>query len=135
MIGAVASLPTDNGPDLITVRRASRTYQRRRVPTALDRGEHGTAAYAQGCRCRWCKRARRLADRHRRAGNNAINGRPVIYRTTTTAMDVHVAELRRQGWTLARIAIAAGLNVEAFRRALRHGRTLNTTVRAVLAVR
>ena len=32
-----------------------------------------------------------------------MNGRPVIYRTTTTAMEAHVAELRRQGWTLARI--------------------------------
>lgn len=123
-----------NGPDLITVHRASRTYQRRRVATALDRGEHGTAAYAQGCRCGRCKRARRLADRQRRAANNAINGRPVIYRTTTTAMEAHVAELRRQGWTLAQIATTAGINVEAFRRALRHGRTMSTTVRAVLAV-
>jgi hypothetical protein len=58
----------------------------------------------------------------------------VIYRVSTKVMATHVTELRRQGWTLAQIATAAGLNVEAFRRALRHGRTLNTTTEAVLGV-
>jgi hypothetical protein len=104
------------------------------VPSALERGEHGTAGYAAGCRCGRCKGVRRRADRQRRAANNAINGRAVLYRTSTKAMEFHVAELRHQGWTLAQIATAAGLNVEAFRRAMRHGRTINTTVRAVLAV-
>jgi hypothetical protein len=117
------------------VHLVSRTYERRKLSNALERGEHGTAGFAQGCRCRRCRTDRRLADRQRRAVNHAVNGQPVIYRTTTVALTDHVADLRRQGWTLQEIAGAAGLNPEAFRRALRSGRTLNTTVERVLAVR
>lgn len=120
---------------LVTVRRRSGTYQRRKAPNALDRGIHGTAAYAQGCRCKRCRSGRQRADRERRALNHALNGQAVIYRTSTTLMAAHVAELRRQGWTLADIAIGAGVNVEAFRRTLRSGRTLSTTVERVLALR
>jgi hypothetical protein len=107
---------------------------RRKAPNALELNLHGTAAFAQGCRCNRCKRARKAADRQRRALNHALNDQPVIYRVSTKPMARHIDELRRQGWTLAQIATAAGLNVEAFRRALRHGRTLSTTVDAVLAV-
>jgi hypothetical protein len=117
------------------VRRTNRTYVRRqKAPNALERGEHGTAAFAQGCRCKRCTGARRAADRQRRALIHALNDQPVIYRVSTKPMVPHIDELRRQGWTLAQIATAAGLNVEAFRRALRHGRTLSTTVDAVLRV-
>lgn len=114
--------------------RASRTYERRKAPNALERGEHGTAAYAQGCRCGRCKRARHSADRYRRALIHALNDQPVTYRVSTMPMAAHVADLRARGWTLTEIAGAAGLNVEAFRRALRHGRTLSTTLDAVLGV-
>jgi hypothetical protein len=103
---------------------------------ARERRIHGTSAYAQGCRCRCrrCRSDRQLADRERRALKRALKGQPVIYRTSTTALADHVAELRRHGWTLGDIATAAGLNVEAFRRALRSRRTISTTVERVLAV-
>jgi hypothetical protein len=104
------------------------------VPNALERGEHGPAAYAQGCRCERCKREYRRSNRERYALNHALNGQPVIYQVSTKPMARHIDELRRQGWTLADIARAAGLSAPAFRHALRHGRTLSTTVDAVLGV-
>jgi hypothetical protein len=53
---------------------------------------------------------------------------------TTLTVQPHVAWLRSQGWTLADIAIAAGLNVESFRGAMRRGTILSSTAARVLAV-
>jgi lambda repressor-like predicted transcriptional regulator len=47
----------------------------------------------------------------------------------------HIDALRDDGWTLKAIALAAGLNVEAFRRALRKGTTNSHVVAKVLDVR
>jgi hypothetical protein len=49
-------------------------------------------------------------------------------------MTGHVAALRAEGWTLKRIAEAAGLNVESFRRCLRKGTTSSLVVSRVLDV-
>jgi hypothetical protein len=103
--------------------------------TALERGEHGTAAYALGCRCRRCRSAARLSERTRRAERAVLDGRAPLYWCSTRPMVDHVAELRARGMTLRAIAEAAGLNVEAFRRALRKGTTSSDTVRRVLGVR
>jgi hypothetical protein len=121
----------------VTVRRPGwRTFERPKVANAVDRGEHGTpAAYAVGCRCRACVEAARASERARRAELAVLYGRQPRYRVDAAAMAGHVAALRAAGWTLRAIADTAGLNVEAFRRCLRVGRTDARTVAKVLAVR
>jgi hypothetical protein len=122
-------------PSLVSVDRPGYVaFQRVKPPNALERDQHGTAAYALGCRCRQCRTVRNRADRNRRHLNRALNGQPVIYRCSTRPIEQHVEDLRRNGWTLRAIAEAAGMNVEAFRRALRKGTTWSTTIAAVRSV-
>src|SRR5262245_2930950 len=113
----------------VTVHRLDgRVYDRAKAPNAVERGVHGTAAYALGCRCRYCVGAARASERVRRAERAVLDGRPPLYWTTTKPIEPHVAALRADGWTLKAIAEAAGLNVEAFRRALRKGTTSSIVV-------
>jgi hypothetical protein len=122
---------------LVTVRRQGwRTFERPKVLNAAERGDHGTtAAYAVGCHCERCTNAARASERARRAELAVLNGRQPRYRVDTAAISGHVAALRAAGWTLRAIAVTAGLNVEAFRRCLRVGRTDARTVAKVHAVR
>jgi hypothetical protein len=123
-------------PARVTVHhRDGRVTDRAKMANAVERNEHGTAAYALGCRCQRCRAAARLSERTRRAETVVLAGRPPLYWCSTRPMAAHIAALRADGWTLRAIAEAAGLNTEAFRRALRCGRTSSETVRRVLAVR
>jgi hypothetical protein len=119
----------------VVVRRADgRVLYRRKALNARELDRHGTAAYALGCRCGRCRAAVRTAERVRRAERSLLAGRAPLYWCSTRPMADHVAVLRARGMTLRAIAEAAGLNVEAFRRALRKGSTSSEVVRRVLAV-
>jgi hypothetical protein len=123
-------------PAPVVVHRSDgRVFTRAKAPNALERDVHGTAAYALGCRCKRCVEAARSSERVRRAERAVLAGRPPLYWCSTRLLADHVATLRARGWTLKRIADAAGLNVEAFRRALRKGSTSSHVVARVLAVR
>jgi hypothetical protein len=122
-------------PDRVVVHRLGREFDRAKVPNALDRDEHGTAGYALGCRCRRCRSAARTAERVARAERALLAGREPVYWCSTAPMARHIAALCADGWTLKAIALAAGLNVAAFRRALRRGSTSSTTVAKVMRVR
>jgi hypothetical protein len=122
----------------VTLRRRSSglIYQRLKRSNALERGEHGTrAAYRCGCRCRKCTEANAVAETLRRHLNAALNDRPVRYHCSTRPIEQHVTELRGQGWTLTRIAKAAGVAPEAFMLALRRGTMMNTTAQKILSVK
>jgi hypothetical protein len=113
-----------------------RPFVRVKVPNALERGEHGTpACYGSGCRCRRCVAAARSSERARLAELRVLHGEEPCYHLSTVALAAHVAELRRRGWSLRRIGLAAGLNPETVGRALRVGRTDARTVARVLEVR
>jgi len=123
-------------PAPVVVHRSDgRVFTQAKTPNALERGVHGTAAYALGCRCKRCRGAARASERVRRAERAVLAGRPPLYWCTTRPMAAHIAVLRADGWTLKAIAETAGLNPEAFRRALRKGTTSSAVVRRVLAVR
>jgi hypothetical protein len=123
-------------PARVAVHRADgRVLDRAKAPNARELNRHGTTAcFAQRCRCKRCRLAASTSERVRRAEIAVLAGRAPLYWCSTAPMARHVAELRAAGWTLKAIALAAGLNVEAFRRALRKGSTSSDTVRRVLAV-
>ena len=124
-------------PAPVVVRRSDgRVFTRAKVPNAVEANRHGTTAgYAVGCRCRRCVAAARASERVRRAEYAVLAGRRPLYWCSTRPMLDHIGALRARGMTLKAIALAAGLNVEAFRRCLRRGRTSSDVVRRVLAVR
>jgi hypothetical protein len=121
-------------PGRVAVHRLGRDFTRAKATNAIERGEHGTGAYASGCRCGRCRSAARLSERVARAERAVLAGREPVYRSSTRPMLDHVAALCADGWTLKAIALAAGLNVEAFRRAVRRGSTSSTTVAKVMRV-
>jgi hypothetical protein len=116
--------------------KSGRLLTREGRPTALDRGEHGTAGYTQGCRCRLCVAATRESERRRRHELIVLNENRVPYTKSVAAGFAarHARKLIADGWSVEKIAANAGLNPETVHRVLRGRTARSSTARAILDV-
>lgn len=113
--------------------RGGRWFLRRRNPSAVERGEHGTLARS-GCGCRRCVGERRRRERVAYHELAALHGEPSAWRTSSKAAAAHVRELLAAGADVALVAKRAGVHPETVRRVLRGRRVLSSTARALLAL-
>jgi hypothetical protein len=121
----------------VVVTRLGTTFTRRRVPTALDRGEHGTVAcHHAGCGCIPCRAAWNAYQRARWAALAIVDGRQPQWKVWAGPAASHVRALRAQGVSVAEVARRAELAEATVRRALvPHTRIFSTTAERILAVR
>ena len=123
----------DVATGFVTVQRGATTYQRRAWPNALERGEHGTAGYASGCRCRRCKAARlRSNQNERNVALAVLKGREAVWKVDTGPAWRHVIRLREACWPVHRIASEAGVCEATVWRLGRAGKCWNLVADAVL---
>lgn len=117
-----AAMAVDTMPaKTVRVNRLGTTFMRKRPAggTALERGEHGTAAWYQGCRCPICMSAYRAkvnaAYRRTLIDRAALYGPSPKRFVSVKPVRARIAELRAAGWTLRAIAKAAGVHEESVR--------------------
>ena len=122
----------DVASGFVTVHRGATTYVRRAPANALDRGEHGTAGYASGCRCSRCKRARLRYQNERNVALAVLKGREAVWKVDTGPVWAHVGQLRQAGWSVPRIARAAGVCEATVWRLGRAGKCWNLVGDAIL---
>lgn len=118
----------------VTVHRGSGTYVRRAWPNAVERGEHGTAGYASGCRCSRCVKARRRYERELLAARAVLRGRQAVFKVGTVPVWRHVVRLRAAGWSVPRIARAAGVCEASVWRLNRAAKCWNLVADSILAL-
>ena len=102
---------SEHGARFDVVHRADGTsYRRRARLTAAERAEHATiAGYGAGCRCSRCVKARRRYQRQLLAARKVLAGGHAVWKVNTGPVWRHVARLRAAGWSVPRIARAAGV--------------------------
>jgi hypothetical protein len=113
--------------------RSGRWFLRRRSPSAVERGEHGTVARS-GCGCRRCVVERRRRERVAYHETAALHGRSSSWHTSSNAAAAHVRVLVAAGADVELLAKRAELHPETVRRVLRGARVLSSTSRALLAL-
>jgi hypothetical protein len=101
-------------PETIVVHLADgRTYERRRPGSALDRQEHGLAAFQRGCRCSVCRAGRRRYDRERYALLQLLRCGAINRRVPARRAAEHLEVLRQGGWSWPAISAATGFSIPA----------------------
>jgi DNA-directed RNA polymerase specialized sigma24 family protein len=80
------------------------------VTKGFERGVHDRSGWLQGCRCSVCHSALLEDARLRRALAAVTAGRRLAARVPPHRARRRVAQLRREGWSVQRIADAAGLS-------------------------
>lgn len=99
--------------------RNGKPFTRRARSTALERGEHGLAAFNQGCRCGRCRSAFRNYHRLRYAEAQVL-ARGVLNRRVRAARAAeHLAVLRASGWSVRKIAAEVGCHDQTLTRIAR----------------
>jgi hypothetical protein len=109
-------------------------YKRSTPVNALDREEHGLAAWSHGCRCVECMNGRRLYDRARYAARSLQRSGSARWLVPSAPGARHVEQLRAAGMTVAQIARAAGCCELTVLRLAGADRCWSTVAHAVLGL-